>query len=417
MNHLRIQVLRFALPLILLATVAAGRALASTTNEVGTCMAGFTQFSTIQAAINASPSGSTIIICPGVYPEQPVITEPLTLKGVTASGSSAATIIPPPGGLLTNATDLDSGYPVAAQVLVLNSTGVNISFLTVDGNGNNLSGCGAPDLVGFFYQNASGTLNTVVARNQILPNPADYGCQNGFGIYVQSNGGTSNLTVESSSIHNFQKNGITANDSGTKVNLTGNKVEGQGPWNGAAQNGIQIAFGAQGSASTNIAFDNIYIPATYAGVGILVYASSGITLTGNDVASSQLGISLDSDPTYGSADNGVITSNAVIGTQIYDAIDACSSSNTIKDNRVTDAGESGVHIDDECTNSGNNTVATNNTIYESCAGILLGGGSGNTVSSNVFDNVAYNTYPGDVCTYPGRPAAPHRHLSPQPARP
>jgi hypothetical protein len=418
MTNLRNQALRFALPLLLLTTLAAGHAMAANTVEVGTCLNGYVTFPTIQNAINSSPAGTTILICPGTYQEQPIINKTLILKGVTAGGSSFAVIASPSGGVVVNATDLDSGTPVAAQILVQNATGVDISYLTVDGDGNGLSGCGAPDLVGIFYQNASGTINTVAARNQILANPDDWGCQNGFGMYVQSNGGSSNLTIETSSIHNFQKNGITANDAGTYITLTSNKVEGQGPWNGAAQNGIQIAFGAQGSATSNVAFDNIYIPGNYAGSGILVYASAGITVTKNDVGSSQLGISFDSDPTYGVADNGIITSNVLIGTQIYDAIDACSNNNTIESNRIFNSGESAVHLDDECNppGSGNNNIATNNTIYESCAGILLGSGTGNTVSSNKFENVAFDTLSGDYCTLPGHRKTAHQKLRPQPAR-
>src|SRR4029077_12937099 len=48
-----------------------------------TCQSSLIHFSTIQAAVNAVPFGSTVLVCPGTYPEQVVIAQPLTLKGVT----------------------------------------------------------------------------------------------------------------------------------------------------------------------------------------------------------------------------------------------------------------------------------------------------------------------------------------------
>ena len=40
---------------------------------VGTCVANVVQFTSIQEAVGAVPSGSTIKICPANYPEQVVI--------------------------------------------------------------------------------------------------------------------------------------------------------------------------------------------------------------------------------------------------------------------------------------------------------------------------------------------------------
>jgi pectin methylesterase-like acyl-CoA thioesterase len=52
----------------------------------GKCKAG-SQYTTIQAAINAADPGSTVQVCPGRYPEIPTISKNLTLKGV-ASGTT-----------------------------------------------------------------------------------------------------------------------------------------------------------------------------------------------------------------------------------------------------------------------------------------------------------------------------------------
>jgi pectin methylesterase-like acyl-CoA thioesterase len=119
--------------------------LSAATVVVGTCK-NLVQFSTIQAAINASPSGSTVEICPATYTEQLTIAKSITLSGVAIGTSDAAVIVPPAGGLIQNATDVDTGNPIAAQVFVQNpATTVNIANLTVGGTGNGIAAC-SPDV-------------------------------------------------------------------------------------------------------------------------------------------------------------------------------------------------------------------------------------------------------------------------------
>jgi pectin methylesterase-like acyl-CoA thioesterase len=145
----------------------AGQAAHASIVVVGSCKPSLISFSTIQAAVNAAPAGSTIDVCPGTYPEQVTISaKSLTLIGVLAGTSDAVVLVPPSGGLTTSATDIGGGA-VAAQIFVENSTGVTISHLTVDGNGNALLGCGT-NLIGIYFKNSAGKTTDSVARNQIL---------------------------------------------------------------------------------------------------------------------------------------------------------------------------------------------------------------------------------------------------------
>lgn len=96
--------------------------------SVGNCLPALPHFSTIQAAINASAQGGTVLVCPGVYQEQISIFHPLTLKGVDVGGSNMAVITMPAGG-------------VGTQVYV-QATGVYISDLVIDGSNNGASFCG-----------------------------------------------------------------------------------------------------------------------------------------------------------------------------------------------------------------------------------------------------------------------------------
>jgi hypothetical protein len=409
-------------PLVLMVIVVTSLSsmLFAVTVEVGNCKSGFVKFGTIQAAVDASPAGSTVMVCPGTYPEQVVINKSLKLKGILAGNSGASVIVAPAGGVVANTTSFSSGNPIAAQLLVQSANGVAVTDITVDGNNNGISSC-LPNLIGIFYQNASGTVSRVAAINQALI-PSLNGCQNGLGIFVQSDGsgGTSTVTVSNSYAQNFQKNGITGNEAGTTLTASGNTVIGQGPTTGAAENAIQIGFGATGTISNNTAADNIWAPDTIsdpgdAAAGLLVFDASNVKTTGNTVASTQFGIAYVEDA-VGLADGGTIASNKVSATHIFDGIDVCSDNNTVQSNTVNASDESGIHFDSSCGGTGAQVLVGGNTFNGACAGILLGNLS-TPSGSNTFYNVTNKTLSGDTCTPPlARPnAGTHRKF--KPARP
>ncbi len=124
--------------------------------EVGGCKtgSGYVNFTTISAAVAGVPAGSKILVCPGAYPEQVTITQPLTLQGIASNNSNRAVIaINPIGGLATNVTSI-IGQGLYAQVLVqnVNPPGpVNITGITVDGGGGNVGCSTSVGLVGIFY--------------------------------------------------------------------------------------------------------------------------------------------------------------------------------------------------------------------------------------------------------------------------
>jgi parallel beta-helix repeat protein len=414
---------------------------------VGNCKS-LASYPTIQLAVSSVPAGSTIYICPGTYPEQVLITKNLTLIGVGTNGlsGSAATgannpvVTSPAGGVVANASDLYDGSPIAAQIAAVTPSGaatpikVNLSFIAIDGSNNQIAGCGT-DLVGIYYQNASGTINQNATRFQELA-PDLFGCQDGLAIFVESgysSGGTAVATIENNSVHDYDKNGITADGSGTVATITGNYVVGIGSTTLIAQNGIQVSDGATGSVKNNTVTDDVYISPEggpyYSATGILLYdsgtLSAGITVSGNTVSNSQGGIVTYGD-SGGTADNNVITSNKVTtspaaGPYQLDGIDMCSNHNTATLNTVYNSSGSGVHIDSSCTEStgpsGNNSTVTKNSINEACAGVLLGNGTGNTVGGVGNLNTAYNvvqvTQAGDLCPA-GAPGRSKAKLKPQP---
>lgn len=453
---------RFAMAVLFLATLACFVPLHLSASTVvvfplgNTPCKNLTMFNSINTAIAAVPSGSTIFICPGTYAEQITITKSLTLIGESANGSAGAAasglnnpvIVPPAGGLLVNAADLYNAQPTAAQIFVqtpaLNLATpitVNISNISVDGSNNGLSGCGT-DLVGIYYQNASGIVNHVATRFQEL-DQSDFGCQDGLAIYVESGYstiGTATLTIENSSVHDYDKNGITVDGNGTTATVSGNYVVGIGATSLIAQNGIQVSDGASGKVLANTVTDDVYVnspdcqatSSCFSATGILLYDSGGtmakpLTISGNTVSNAQGGIVTYGQifSTFGVADYNNVTGNKVTtspaaGPFQLDGIDLCSNNNTASNNTVYNSSGAGVHIDSQCTEStgtsGNGSTVSTNTINEGCAGVLTGNGTGNTESGNITFNVVQVQQSGDLCPA-GSPAKAKSRLKPHPWRP
>ena len=328
-------------------------------------------FSRIQDAVDAASPGATIRVCKGNYTEQVAIHKPLSIDA-----DSGAVLIP--GAMQQNTTSLLDGSPFATAILVADTTDVTIEGLIVDGANNGVPQC-SPRLFGIAFQNASGEISHVAIRNFKLGTGLG-GCQSGTGIFVQSGGGgISNVEIEKSTIHDFQKNGITANEVGTQVSVRGNVVTGIGPTTGAAQNGIQIGFGAGGAISKNTVTNNVWstctaVPCTAVGTNILVTESDGVEVTDNDVGISQVGIFLHGN-------EGLVARNETFASSVFDGIRLEGDGNRVRHNQVFNGAQAGIFL------AGNNNVVEHNKITEAAVGILKKTGSlGNLIRFNqVFD--------------------------------
>lgn len=322
--------------------------------------------------IHAAAPGSQIRVCKGTYVEQVSISKPLDLEA-----DSGAVLMP--ASMQANASSLSSGIAIAAALLVSNTTNVTIRGLTLDGTNNGISQC-APDLMGIFFQNASGEIDRVAVRNFKLSASLN-GCQSGTGIFAQGgNAGVSQVEIHRSTVHDFQKNGITANEVGTSASIDGNVVTGLGPTTGAAQNGIQIGFGAGGSIQNNTVTNNLWAPCTTVATctaiatNILVEQSDGIVIRGNNAGISQVGIFV-----HGS--QSLVTQDQTFATSVFDGIHIEGDQSQVRRNDILNGAESGIFID------GNNNVVEHNTVTEAAVGILkMAGSTGNLIQFNdIFD--------------------------------
>lgn len=366
-----------------------GQSLFASTVAVGpgTCQPALVHFSTIQAAINASPQGGTILVCPGVYQEQISIYHPLTIKGIDNNGSNFARITMPPGGEF-------------AQVFV-QATGVYLSDLTIDGT-NNGGACGQGPY-GIWYNDSSGVINEVAIRNETpTGNPT---CSDGNGILVTaSSGNATSLTVENSSIHAFGGNGVIASGVNVNVTLKNNTIGGNNP--GPASNGVAYVGGASGTMSGN-SIANVIEAVSYpneggAGFGILIECSDGVIVSGNNIADTQVGIWIGEFGTctggYGNANT--ITRNTISQTHIFDAIYVCGNYNLVQNNTINSTSEGAINIDSSCNpgGSGYSNTFSSNTVNEACMTALVNPtlAGQNTIGSNRSFNDIYDLFYGSI---------------------
>ena len=326
-------------------------------------------FTSIQDAINAAKAGNLIRVCPGTYHEQLSINKSLSIEG-----DNGAILLPV--NMVAN-TSGSSGAPIAAAILVKDAANVEIEGLIVDTANSGVSAC-SPDLIGILYQNSSGSIEHNAVRNTKLSVSLN-GCQSGDAIVVQSlGGGTSKVSIDDNSVHDYQKNGITGNEAGTEVAITNNVVTGLGPTTGAAQNGIQIGFGAKGGVLRNTVTDNVWAPCVsltncaFNATGILVFQSDDVLVEHNSVATNQVGI-------FTNGQNAKIESNKISNSLVLVGIDLAGDDNLASRNDVTNSGQAAILIE------GNDNKVQSNDITEAPVGILkLSGTVGNTHPGNTF---------------------------------
>jgi Periplasmic copper-binding protein (NosD) len=326
----------------LLLLVSTGLILAAPTSSaqtaaVGNCRPHLVSYPTISAAVAAVAANSTVLVCPGTYPEQVTIAQGLTLKGLKAGTGAYPVITVPSGGLV-------GSFPAqlsAQQPEPLGAFGpVNISNLVVDGAGSGVDCSTGGLLFGIEYVFASGSLDNVEVRNQ---NPG--GC--GYGISVNGDAFTPNtVNLRNSRIHNFDNTGFLAGSNGGTgflVNLASNWIAATSP---SVQAGVYYGF-AQGLVTRNIievgGQTGLVLDAFFGGVtasentvsgstvGIFTYCC-GATVTHNGLFNNGTGISL-----YNSSAGSVINSNLIVHSAAA-AIDvACAEGDTVEKNAIFNA--------------------------------------------------------------------------------
>jgi hypothetical protein len=305
-------------------------------------------YPTIQSAINAMPTASTavnvVIVCPGVYPEQVVITKNITVQGALRDGMDPASengnagmarIVVPAGGLVP--TPFGAGY-IAAQVVAQNIADLNLTNLTIDGHGG---GCPTDPNSGLPVRSAGLALSNVgvtgtssdatITRNNIhsmIGFKADgsrcyTSIGQGEGIVAEN----SWFTLDNNSIHDHDLSHV--HQIGGVSRIRSNSLA-RGFY-GIYLTNVSLTYGTNNTGSTVSSNDVDGFSA-----GIHLEASSNVLVQSNNIGNWGAGIWLS----HGSADNDVLSNRIAdswYGIDLGGAGDGVGghTRNVVKSNTIT----------------------------------------------------------------------------------
>ena len=312
--------------------------------------------SRIQEGVDAVTSGGTVTVTPGEFPEQVVINKSLTLHG---AGAASTTIQVPDTLTATTWTHRGTAFNTLIEVNGASAHGitVNISGFTIDGLNKSSAN---PRYTGIVYHNADGTIsNNIITMFGSDPVAGE----DGWGVFVVEG---CNVTISNNTIDNWGKGGIVVDgdddipNTDITATVTGNIITGAGDILTSAQNGIQISRGATGTISGNGISNIGFTPTTYSAAGILVYKTDHVTVSENELNSTETGVYVQDQNTSGGTSGNVVSDNNITGSK-YGVYVLRSSKTEISGNIIDGSTYFGVRV-----GSGSaNTTITNNTIKNS----------------------------------------------------
>jgi hypothetical protein len=367
------------------------------------------QFYSINAALNAASPGDTIAICPGLYTEQLVITKPVTLLGLTASGIGRV--------LLQPALTLQQNLAAEAVITVMNTSGVSIQNLAINGSNNTVTGC-SPGVAGIHFYNSSGSVANNAIFGTHLANPL--GCTalpfgNGFGVLVDGNQpGPFDVSISQNSIHDYTANGIEVNGSGTAITaeIQGNTISGVGPANGVFQFAVFVLNGAVGIITNNVITEGLC--GAVSSSNCISMRSEGITLRAagagtvvdsNVISNAQSGIFINGGNFLSITNNQIRNIDAMSGMDIQGSATGSFTNSLIQGNSIFNVGP----IDPDAVTDGEGcgineysgtgvagNLISNNTVGDAYCGVAYV--TADTVQPGSFFNTLYTQLNVDIWT-------------------
>jgi hypothetical protein len=371
------------------------------------------QYSTIMAAISAAPAGAEIDICPALYPEQLIITKPLTLRGLSVNGVDRV--------LLQPALQNLAGLPFEAVINVLNTHDVTIQNLAIDASHNTVSGCAVNNagvitnsLAGIHFYNASGSVENSAIFGAQLPSP---GCLalfpgNGFSVQVDTDGkspGPFQVSIGHNSIHDFGRNGILAVGSAVNAEIEGNAISGVGPSTGAKQFGIFLALGVVGRVTSNVISQGLC--GTLSSLDCINLRSEGIVLRAvgdgtvldrNIITNVQSGIFVNGGNAVKITNNLIKNVQALSGMDIQGTAAGHFTNSLIEGNTIVSVGpinsdasnnKEGCGINEYSGTGVLGNTFRNNTVNDAFCGIAFV--TADNVESGAYFNTLYATLNAD----------------------
>ena len=379
------------------------------TLTVGTAQSGCpsAKYTTISAALAAAKSGDEIDICPALYPEQLVISKPVTLRGLGANGIQRVLLQP---------AGMTATVPGSQAVInVVDTSDVVIDGLAIDASQNTVSGC-TVTLAAIHFSNSSGIVSNNAIFGAQLSDPSS--CAklfpgNGFGVLVDTTTGHTgpfSVAIRGNSIHDFNRDGVLINGAGIRADVSGNIISGVGPSTGYNQFGVFVAIGAVANVSRNTISQgncgSIEIAACIAA------RSEGIVFRAvgdNSVADFNIITNVQSGIFLNGANKAQIISNFIANVDALDGIDiqgtaaghftnSVIAGNTISHvfpiGPTASMNETGCGISEIPGTGVAQNVFLNNTISDAYCGVAFV--AGDTISWSHYFNTLYQTINADL---------------------
>jgi len=329
-------------------------------------------YTTIQAAVTAAPANGKIQVCDGTYVEQ--VTIPATKNGLDLSSKKhwGATIKAPAAMVGSKAI-----------VQVTGAQDVRITDFVISGPGG--GGC---DSIRWGVR-LDGGASATIEKNHItmIRDAGTSGCQNGVGILVgrQSETQTATATIRDNLIDDYQKNGLTVDNTGSYANITHNVITGPGPIDYIATNGAQISRGATADVDHNTISDNIYTPQSTVSTNILLFQSGAVNIDHNTLLRADVGL----DAFQAS---GLVASHNESSDNVWDGFFLENTTGAkLSHNDANDNGEWGIGL---WSDSSNNVMDHNKMSGNGDVDAYDGNRPANTWTHNKCDT---DTPPGTIC--------------------
>jgi Right handed beta helix region len=265
----------------------------------------------IQPAVAAAAAGDTINVCPGTYPEQVVV------ESAAKSNLLIRSVVPLAARIQA---------PPVMEIVHGDIVRIDNGARNVTLRGFVISGP-LPDTLFCALQLRSGVRVKGGASANITGNvvteirsasPALRGCQNGFAIAIgrRVEGQVGQATILANRIDRYQKGGIYVDNAGSRATIRGNLVQGDGPNNAIAQNGMQISRGAVALVRDNLIREHAYFPpalpcvpgaSCVTATGILLFDVNGsVEVDRNELRRNQDGVGISMATGNQVSDNRII---------------------------------------------------------------------------------------------------------------
>jgi parallel beta-helix repeat protein len=301
----------------------------------------------IQALNDLPATGGEVVILDGTYNVTASINVPK--NNVSIRGNGNATILK----RMYNSTNTDSGTTAKGLITLNEKSGCKIQGLQIDGNKATYTASYNYGI--YLYSSSNNTVTDNTCNN------------NNIGIRFDS---SSNKNIVTDNTCNSNGNGIRF-DSSSDNTITGNTC------NNNSSNGIYLSSSSNTIVTGNTCNSNYY--------GIFLYSSSDNTVTGNICNNGNNGIRL-----YLSSNNNTVTGNTCNNNSSSGIFLYSSSNNTLTGNTcIRGTGTPEDYTSDQYTiqlqGTGNNynLISLNNCMGKA---VVIGGGTGNSVWGNKFDN-------------------------------